>query len=473
MIISKSYKSIIILSLLLKNTTHGCMKCCTKSTCESHVSIRKQECQVYYHNYLYCAETYGCRNEGIDIAQFIPCENCQGDLPENKKCKEEFDAFVKDAKASMNDLKNLKNDLAEQWIKTQSWFELLNENQKAVLADNAAKFDAINKRFDQLDEDNKRLLENQEKLQYGLKNLMQIVINQMAQQQEWYEDLSSNDKEILNNQGKILAWSLTNNEAIQEVGTRVGDLQNKIDTLDIENWYKEDIKGLIDIHDMYVNQIPIDIYGNKNSADIIFEKWHEEFFPILAMRFIKNTLVMMNGGVKGGLDSFKPSIYSKTKEVCTTNNHEEFKYLLQQVHIYLKQYSDFLPVNKTMDLLQFETDHSKNLIAADESYALNCGCKKGQRLYRTKRLSELIPSLEPTLSPIEVNIDKVGMSTFDLTTRRKARLILEKGINFEASDEQIMAINILYIKVKCHNYYRPHSHTNLGKGGNKGLKSCA
>ena len=59
-----------------------------------------------------------------------------------------------------------------------------------------------------------------------------------------------------------------------------------------------------------------------------------------------------------------------------------------------------------------------------------------------KRLSELIPSLEPTLSPIEVNIDKVGMSTFDLTTRRKARLILEKGINFEASDEQIMAINI-------------------------------
>ena len=175
MIISKSYKSIIILSLLLKNTTHGCMKCCTKSTCESHVSIRKQECQVYYHNYLYCAETYGCRNEGIDIAQFIPCENCQGDLPENKKCKEEFDAFVKDAKASMNDLKNLKNDLAEQWIKTQSWFELLNENQKAVLADNAAKFDAINKRFDQLDEDNKRLLENQEKLQYGLKNLMQSL----------------------------------------------------------------------------------------------------------------------------------------------------------------------------------------------------------------------------------------------------------------------------------------------------------
>jgi len=130
---------------------------------------------------------------------------------------------------------------------------------------------------------------------------------------------------------------------------------------------------------------------------------------------------------------------------CTPKSRENMMSLIQNVYEYyiIASRVNLYPLegNFTSDISNFINQYNRKLILADEAYFVNCGCEPGFSLFMSKKVSELIPSLEDTTYSLEKNLEKIASSSFDKRAREKAVYLL-KLKNYNPSKEQVSAIDI-------------------------------
>ena len=429
--------SVIFLLLLLTSFISGCRKCCTKKTCQSFKATHKRECQISaWPSFHWNPLSFNCRSTKNDISKILRCDNCEGELPTNAKCKAEFDNFVKMAREATADLTEIRKTLAENWIKEQSWFKSLNNTIKNQISEQAKKFDRVNKEIKGLSEGQKLLAKNQEKLLNVTRELRRAIVAGLAKQETWYKDLSFNDEKILRGQSGILAQANAVNEEVEKLRDQMSNFELKFDVWKIEEWYKDDIKELVGLNDFYTEHAARDnVTGTLDLKNPSVIDWLNDNFPNKAMGHISNVLKMLIGST---FPVPQESIYATVdNRYCNINNHNRFKYLLQQGYKYLVLATE---VNST-DISRFTNSYAEKLIQVDESYAINCECEKGLQLYTSKRISDLIPSLEPTTTSYIENLEKVATSSYDSMVRQKV-MYLMRYKNFNPTEQQILAIDM-------------------------------
>ena len=415
---------VIMMSSLPITFISGCMKCCTPDTCKSHTFRRAENCLsqftgIFQKSYKFGIQNINCRSASIDIRKIVPCENCEGHLPENRKCKEEFDNYVNEARQALKDMeKGIKNEIAANWVKQQKWFQELNSTLQTVVENQAKEFDEIKKMLTNLTDGQKDMIHNQKKMSDAINDLGGTIIDNMAKQKEWYTTLNHNDIQILNGQKDILAASVRTNEEIQKVANEVNSLAIQIEELEIQEWYKDNIKAIRN-YVQYPNLAAKDEYGNLDLNDPAVDGWLKDSFPVDASIHMNNILDMLIGQ-----DEFpipRPSIYAVAGgSFCHAKNHEQFKYQLQFVYNLLITATSLNP----SDISNFKDVFAKKLVKSDEAYAINCGCDDGQRILMSKTISELIPSLEPTSLSYEENLLLIAKSSFSELVREKVLTLL-------------------------------------------------
>ena len=414
------------------------MKCCTQATCKGLLTAKVEKCgpptwvQVG-GNPVCCAQYCELAMEKVGELSY-KCEDCEGERPENKKCKEQFDNFVNMAKQAMDGIDQMNDRIEEIWVQQQEWYKTLDDKAQMIIKNQAAMLDEFREEFKNLDERQQLLAENQEKLYESIQNLKGAILENWAKQEEWFEKLDFNDQKLLESSKNILAHTLTINQQVKNISDQIQGLKNDIRISRLEDWYQEDIKQLLNLHDYFTQNAPLDNYGQFNYTDDGGWAKLEQWFPNKAFEHMTNMLQMMIGreNIMG-----EESIYAVDEKFCAPNYHQDFTFILQ----YTYEWQQFARDIMRHDISRFELNYHKKSLQAEAAHARYCGCREGLSIYRTKRISELIPSLEPTNSSYDENIKRILLSNIDRNAREKALILLDFQ-TYYASEEQLMAIDL-------------------------------
>jgi len=409
---------------------------------------------------------------GTDKTNWGNCSKCVVDA---NSCTQDFRSYMLEFHETKKSMAETKHDtkvigglVARLYketltLKTQqiTWIKDVDENEKENLRKTLEKLGEVEKRIvkemEKINAQTIKRMDDLEKLlkeQQDMKSVVTLeVLGLERKTSKHFKNLDTETQDILDNQLDILIRMEDIKIQIENLAQDLDKFEDKFEQWKVEDFYMTDLKALTGSIRAYrinesIHSLPRDEFGILDKASLPFAAFVKDI--ILRDKFsetIDNIFMMIIG------DEFpRPaqSIYQISESYCDIKIHQKLMELLSEgknifefvngLDSAIQEIIDPLLTNFHPSLSQFREKFVKKAMKADESYALHCKCPTGFHKYQSKRISQLLPTLETSTSTKLQNYMKLSTMRMSHITRLKVDYILKNHGNFEVSIVQIKKI---------------------------------